>query len=123
MAEFENDQEQENIVQKSEVATNENETTSEAALSEYGPNGFSLSTTQLAADESPTNKKLYQFQETADASKTDSISTLKEIQLKAQQKATNYYSNTSGVTQFKENKTGLPNKLKSGVESLMFSYV
>ena len=118
MAEFENDQEQENIVQKSEVATNENDTTSEAALSEYGPNGFSLSTTQLAADESPTNKKLYQFQETADASKTDSISTLKEIQLKAQQKATNYYSNTSGVTQFKENKTGLPNKLKSGVENL-----
>tara|TARA_S200000501_G_scaffold249960_1_gene234159 strand:- start:4335 stop:4790 length:456 start_codon:yes stop_codon:yes gene_type:complete len=117
MAEHESDQEQESVVQKAE-STNENESTSGDILSEFGPNGLSLSTMQLAADESPTNKNLYQRQNIADASKSNSILSLKEIQSKARKKVSNYYSNTSGPAQLKENKTGIPDKLKSGVENL-----
>lgn len=78
MAELKNDQEQEELVQKVESATNENKLISGNVHSEYGPDGLSLTTAQLAADISPTNKNLYQYQNIADSS--SKVSQLKHFQ-------------------------------------------
>lgn len=116
----------------SEQLVNESSISSAGASYDFGPGVTALKSAQAAADDSPSLRKIAQLQALADATPSNQLQRMVQLQAQADQKVTQTPNGifqlqakadarrqqTGETLQRQENKTGLPDPLKSGVESL-----
>ena len=116
----------------SEQLVNESAISSSGASYDFGPGVTALKSAQAAADDSPSLRKIAQLQALADATPSNELQRMVQLQAQADQKVTQTPNGifqlqakadarrqqTGETLQRQENKTGLPDPLKSGVESL-----
>ena len=98
----------------SELGSNETATSFEGASYDFGPGVMAFKSLQAAADDSPRSNSITQFQSMADDYIDNDSNGILQLQAMADARATTL----TEPIQRQENKTGLPDNLKSGMENL-----
>ena len=98
----------------SELGSNETTTSFEGASYDFGPGVMAFKSLQAAADDSPRSNSIKQFQSMADDHIDNDSNGILQLQAMADARATTL----TEPIQRQENKTGLPDNLKSGMENL-----
>ena len=98
----------------SELGSNETATSFEGASYDFGPGVMAFKSLQAAADDSPRSNSITQLQAKADDAANNDSNGILQLQAMADARATTL----TEPIQRQENKTGLPDNLKSGMENL-----
>ena len=98
----------------SELGSNETATSFEGASYDFGPGVMAFKSLQAAADDSPRSNNITQLQAMADDHVENDSNGILQLQAMADARATTL----TEPIQRQENKTGLPDNLKSGMENL-----